>query len=63
MNDDKTPMERFDDLLSQIFKTGKPKPRPEEDAEEIMEGGVPPTGPKEVDEEPWEPQEWRERDE
>lgn len=46
-SNDKTPMERFDDLLSRIFRAGKqpPKrvPEPEEDAEEILEGGVPPT--------------------
>jgi hypothetical protein len=40
-NDDKTPMERFDDLLSRTWK--KPKAA-EADAEEVMEGGVPPTG-------------------
>jgi hypothetical protein len=46
MSDDKTPMERFDDLLNRVFQAGKPK-RPkaaEADAEEVMEGGVPPTG-------------------
>lgn len=46
MTDDKTPMERFDDLLSRIFQSGKQPPkesRPEEDAQEIMEGGVAPT--------------------
>lgn len=44
-SDDKSPMERFDDLLSRIFRAGKPK-RPkaaEEDAEEVMEGGFPPS--------------------
>jgi hypothetical protein len=46
----KNPMERFDDLLSRIFQAGKPKPRPEEDAEEVMEGGVEPTEPTESDE-------------
>ena len=46
MADDKTPMERFDNLLRQVFKAGNPK-RPkaaEADAEEVMEGGIPPTG-------------------
>jgi hypothetical protein len=50
MKDDKTPMERFDDLLTRVFKAGKPtgdlkRPKAaEEDAEEVMEGGIPPTG-------------------
>lgn len=45
MSDDKTPMERFDDLLTRVFKAGNLK-RPkaaEEDAEEVMEGGIPGT--------------------
>lgn len=38
-------MERFDDLLTRrIFAAGKKKPKAQEaDAEEIMEGGVPPS--------------------
>ena len=38
-------MEKFDDLLTQVFKAGKKPPKASEaDAEEVMEGGVPPTG-------------------
>lgn len=48
MNDDKSPMERFEDLARKIFsKDPKQVPKPEEDAEEIMEGGVPPTDEEE----------------
>jgi hypothetical protein len=48
MSDDKTPMERFEDLARKVFsKDPKRVPKPEEDAEEIMEGGVPPTGEEE----------------
>ena len=36
-------MERFDDMLRRIFDASKKKQRPEQDAEEIAEGGVPPT--------------------
>jgi hypothetical protein len=44
-DDDKAPMERFDDLLTRVFQSGKRKPKQAEaDAEEIMEGGIPPTG-------------------
>jgi hypothetical protein len=36
-------MERFKTALSGIFATGKKKPKATEaDAEEIMEGGIPP---------------------
>jgi hypothetical protein len=42
MTDDKTPMERFDDLLSRTWKK-RPKAA-EADAEEVMEGGIAPTG-------------------
>jgi hypothetical protein len=45
-------MNRFDDLLSRIFKAGKPSKRmpPEEDAEEIEEGGIPPNEDSKSDE-------------
>ncbi|MGA9018361.1 MAG: hypothetical protein WB438_05450 [Candidatus Cybelea sp.] len=44
-NDNETPMKRFDDLLTRVFKAGKRKPKEAEaDAEEVMEGGIPPTG-------------------
>lgn len=37
-------MDRFEELLSRIFKAGKKHPkRAEADAEEIAEGGVPPS--------------------
>lgn len=49
-NDNKTPTERFDDLLGRIFGAGKKKPRPEADAEEIAEGGIPPASEGEPDE-------------
>jgi hypothetical protein len=47
MNDSgKTPMERFEDLARKMFRKSKDDPRraheSEEDAEEIMEGGIPP---------------------
>ena len=50
MSDDKTPMERFDDLLSRVWDASKKKPKPQEDAQEIEEGGVPPTSEGEPDE-------------
>jgi hypothetical protein len=46
MSDDKTPMERFEDLARKMFRTKKEdleKPKAHEaDAEEILEGGIPP---------------------
>jgi hypothetical protein len=41
--EEETALERFDGLLSRIFEAGKKKAKPEEDAEEIVEGGVPPS--------------------
>jgi hypothetical protein len=47
MSDDKTPMERFEDLARKVFSVRKEDlKRPKEaeaDAEEVMEGGIPPT--------------------
>ena len=47
MSDGKTPMERFEDLGRKLFSKRKEDlkrvPEPEEDAEEIIEGGVRPT--------------------
>lgn len=40
---DKTPMERFEELARKTFVPRKPVHKPEEDAEEIMEGGIPPS--------------------
>lgn len=62
-NDDKTPMERFEELARKTFLPRKQVPRPKEDAEEIMEGGVPPIPAEEAGEEAWEPRERRESDE
>jgi hypothetical protein len=49
-DNDKSPTERFDHPLTRVFKAGKttgdlkrPKAA-EEDAEEVMEGGIPPAG-------------------
>lgn len=37
-------MERFEGLLARIFAAGRKKPKAQEaDAEEVMEGGVPPS--------------------
>ncbi|MGA7201962.1 MAG: hypothetical protein WBX26_09035, partial [Candidatus Cybelea sp.] len=47
-DNDKSPMERFEDLARKVFSKNKGDlKRPiaaEEDAEEVMEGGIPPTG-------------------
>jgi len=51
MNDENgdSMMERFENALQRVFGAGKKKPKPEADAEEIMEGGVPPTHESESD--------------
>lgn len=54
-------MERFEELARKTFVPRKP-PEPEEDAEEIMEGGIPPNQGGESAE-VWEPEEHRKRDE
>jgi hypothetical protein len=45
MADNKTPMERFEDPARKEFSVRKERPiAAQEDAEEVMEGGIPPTG-------------------
>ena len=47
-DNDKSPMERFEDLARKVFSKNKEDLRrpiaAEEDAEEVTEGGIPPTG-------------------
>lgn len=59
----RSPMERFEDLARKTFLPRKQVPTPEEDAEEIMEGGVPPIPEEEAGEEAWEQRERLESDE
>jgi hypothetical protein len=52
--DSNAPMERFEELAQKVFSKRKDDlkrgPAPEEDAEEVMEGGVRPTEEGEADE-------------
>jgi hypothetical protein len=47
MSDDKTPMEKFEDLLGRVIRAGKKKA---EQVEEVLEEAIEPTEKPEADE-------------